>query len=179
MTLILAMSLSGSALPRSPGGLSTIPQQAPAASVSTETKSADEFEALRAAGCDSLFNLDYETAEAKFEKMVKLNPEHPAGHYYLATTQWLSILNSMRRLQTGLYTDDSFFAGSGDKGVPQLDRRFRDVTTRAINTGQARVRKNQNDIDALYYLGATYGMLAGYEASVARRFKSALDNGSR
>src|SRR5262245_22152476 len=179
MALILAIRLFASALPRQPAWLSPFPQQAPAASVSTETKSADEFEALRAAGCDSLFNLDYATAEEKFEEMVKLNPEHPAGHYYLATTQWLSILNSMRRLQTGLYTDDSFFAGSGDKGVPQLDRRFRDVTTRAINTGQARVRKNQNDIEALYYLGATYGMLAGYEASVARRFKSALDNGSR
>ncbi|MCI0392524.1 MAG: hypothetical protein MOB07_27650 [Acidobacteria bacterium] len=171
--LILAISLS--TLPRQDGRL----QQTPPAGTSADTKSAAAFEALRIAGFDLLYNIDYAIAGTRFEEMIVLNPEHPAGHFYLATTQWLSILNSMRRLQIGLYTDDSFFAGSGDTVDPQLDRKFRDAITKAINVSQARVRKNPNDIEGLYYLGAAYGMLAGYEATVTRRFKKALDNGSR
>lgn len=173
--LILAISLSNFTLPRQAGRL----QQTPPAGTSADTKSAAAFEALRVAGFDSLYNIDYAMAGAKFEEMIILNPEHPAGHFYLATTQWLLILNSMRRLQIGLYTDDSFFAGSGDTVDPQLDRKFRDAITKAVNVAQARVRKNPNDIEGLYFLGAAYGMLAGYEATVTRRFKKALDNGSR
>ena len=110
--------------------------------------------------------------------MIKLDPDHPAGHFYLATSKWLSILNSMRRLQTGLYGDDSFFAGSGDKVDPQLDRGARDAIGNAISVAQSRVKKNRNDAEALYYLGAAYGLLACYEASVTRNFRSAMRSGN-
>jgi tetratricopeptide (TPR) repeat protein len=43
----------------------------------------------------------------------------------------------------------------------------------------ALVARNKNDADALYYLGAFYGVMAGYEASTARKFFSAMRNGSR
>jgi tetratricopeptide (TPR) repeat protein len=43
----------------------------------------------------------------------------------------------------------------------------------------ALVARNKNDADALYFLGAYYGVMAGYEASVARKFFSAMRNGSR
>jgi tetratricopeptide (TPR) repeat protein len=170
MVLILAFCLSGSALPGQPGGGAPIQQQAPVA---------DQFETLRAAGFDSLHNLDYTTAEARFEEMIELDSDHPAGHFYLATSKWLSILKSMRRLQTGLYGDDSFFAGSGDKVDPQIDREGRDAMGKAITVAQSRVRKNRNDAEALYYLGAAYGLLAGYEATVIRNFRSAVKNGNK
>lgn len=137
------------------------------------------FETARKDGVDFLYNLDYVSATASFEEMRRLNPDHPAGHYYLATAKWLSILNSMRRLQTGLYTDDSFFSGSSDKIDPQQDGEFREFLNRAIVVSKARLRVNPKDIEALYFQGAAYGMLAGYEATVARRFKSALDNAKR
>jgi tetratricopeptide (TPR) repeat protein len=43
----------------------------------------------------------------------------------------------------------------------------------------ALVARNRNDADAQYFLGAYYGVMAGYEASVARKFFSAMRNGSR
>ena len=43
----------------------------------------------------------------------------------------------------------------------------------------ALVNANKNDADARYYLGAVYGVLAGYEASTARKFFAAMRNGSR
>lgn len=177
IALLLVISLSGSALPRQPGWLATVLQQTPAGA-SEETKSAAAFEALRAAGVDSLYNLDYVMADVKFEEMIKLNPDHPAGHFYLATSKWLSILNSMRRLQTGLFEEDSFFASGEDKVDPQLDREGRAAIAKAINVAQSRYTKNRNDAEALYYLGAAYGLFASYKASVTRNFRSAMHDGN-
>jgi tetratricopeptide (TPR) repeat protein len=178
VSLMLTLCLSSSGLPGQPGWLPPFQQQTPVAGAATETESAVQFETLRAAGSDSLYNLDYATAEAKFEEMIKLDPDHPAGHFYLATCKWLSVLNSMRRLQTGLYGDDSFFAGSGRKADPQLDREARDAIGNSITVAHSRVKKNRNDAESLYYLGAAYGLLACYEASVTRNFQSAMKNGN-
>ena len=43
----------------------------------------------------------------------------------------------------------------------------------------ALVARNKNDADAQYFLGAFYGVMAGYEASTARKFFAAMRNGSR
>jgi tetratricopeptide (TPR) repeat protein len=43
----------------------------------------------------------------------------------------------------------------------------------------ALVAKIRNDADAPYFLGSVYGIMAGYEASTARKFFSAMRNGSR
>lgn len=134
------------------------------------------FEPLRRVGTEALYNLDYETAEAKFNELINLDPAHPAGHFYLATCRWLTILKSMRRLQIGLYTNDSFFAGSSDTVAPELDRGFRTVVAEAIRQANARLRQQRNDLTGLYYLGAAYGLLTTYEASVTRNFKAAVDN---
>jgi tetratricopeptide (TPR) repeat protein len=137
------------------------------------------FEPLRRAGAEALYNLDYVTAEAKFNELIQLDPAHPAGHFYLATCRWLAILKTMRRLQIGLYTNDAFFAGSNDKVDPESDRGFRTVWAEAIKQANARLRQQKNDVSGLYYLGAAYGLLTTYEASVTRNFNAAVNNARR
>lgn len=143
---------------------------------------------LRRAGNAALYNIDYATARAKFEEIRKIQPQHPAGDIYLATTIWLEHLNKSRRLQTGLYSDDSsFYAGAenakedneGDEVDSAVDRAFRDRMASAKTKALALVARNKNDADAQYFLGAYYGVMAGYEASVARKFFAAMRNGSR
>ncbi len=143
---------------------------------------------LRREGTESMYNIDYATARTKFEEIRKLLPQHPAGDIYLATVIWLEHLNKSRRLQTGLYSDDSsFYAGAenakeeteGDAVDPAVDRAFRDRMAQAKTKALALVAKNKNDADALYFLGSYYGVMAGYEASTARKFFSAMRNGSR
>ncbi len=147
-----------------------------------------ELMGLRREGSEAMYNIDYPTAVAKFEEIRKRLPHHPAGDLYLATALWLKHLNKSRRLQTGLYRDgSSFYAGAGnakeetegdavDAGV---DRAFRDRMAQAKTKALALIAKNRNDPDALYFLGAFYGVMAGYEASTARKFFSAMRNGSR
>lgn len=134
------------------------------------------FEPIRRAGAEALYNLDYVTAETKFNELIQLDPTHPAGYFYLATCRWLSILKSMRRLQIGLYTNDSFFAGSNDQVEPELERGFRTIWAQAVKQANARLRRQANDLTGLYYLGAAFGLLTAYEASVTRNFKAAITN---
>ncbi len=143
---------------------------------------------LRRAGNAALYNIDYNAARAKFEQIKKLQPQHPAGDLYLATVIWLEHLNKSRRLQTSLYRDESsFYAGAekakeeneGDQVEPVVDRAFRDRMAQAKTKALALVARNKNDADAQYFLGAFYGVMAAYEASVARKFFAAMRNGSR
>jgi tetratricopeptide (TPR) repeat protein len=147
-----------------------------------------EIMELRREGHEALYNLDSATATAKFEEIRRLAPHHPAGDLYLATILWLGHLNKTRRLQSGLYgSGSSFYAGvdkakegsEGDAVDADVDRAFREKMAQAKTKALALVARNKNDADALYFLGAYYGVMAGYEASVARKFFSAMRNGSR
>lgn len=168
--------------------------QSPSAEASTANASVvsaaltTEVMALRRAGAEAIFNLEYETAKTKFEEIKKLMPHHPIGDINLAMLIWLEHLNKSRRLQTSLYGgDSSFYAGAenakedneGDQVDPAVDRAFRDRMAQAKTKALALIARNKNDADAQYYLGAYYGVMAGYEASVARKFFGAMRNGSR
>jgi len=143
---------------------------------------------LRREGNEALYNMDYATARAKFEEIKKIIPQHPAGDLYVATVIWLEHLNKNRRLQTSLYKNESsFYAGAdkanekteGDTVDPAVDRAFRERMAQAKTKALALVTRNKNDADAQYFLGAFFGVMAGYEASTARKFFSAMRNGSR
>lgn len=143
---------------------------------------------LRHAGNAATYNLDYAGARTKFEELRKRAPQHPAGDLYIATVIWLEHLYRSRRLQTNLYRDESsFYAGAekakeeteGDAVDPAVDRAFRERMAQAKTKALALVNRNKKDPDALYFLGAVYGVMAGYEASTARKFFAAMRNGSR
>lgn len=140
----------------------------------------ESLESLRAEGFNALFNMDYNTARDRFEEMIKLEPDHPAGHTYLANTIWLGHLASLRRLQTGVYNrGDSFFSEKEDLVDPKVDKEFKTQIDKAVSLSEARLKKNKKDRSALYYLGIAKNIAAGYEATVKRSFFSALRNGSK
>jgi hypothetical protein len=143
---------------------------------------------LRREANAATYNIDYAGAREKYEEIRKRLPQHPAGDLYLATLIWLEHLYKSRRLQTSLYKNDSsFYAGAekareeseGDAVDPAVDRAFRDRMAQAKTKALALVSRNKDDADALFYLGSYYGVMAGYEASVARKFFGAIRNGSR
>jgi tetratricopeptide (TPR) repeat protein len=139
---------------------------------------------IRRIGNEALYNLDYATARAKFTELRDRQPQHPVGDLNLATLTWMEHLYKTRRLQTTLYTQEGFYAGGtksqeGDPIESSVDRVFRDHIAQAKTKAQKLVDRTPNDPDALYFLGAVYGVLAGYEASAGRKFMSALRNGSR
>lgn len=139
-------------------------------------------------GNEANYNLDYEKAREYFEAIRQKWPSHPAGDLYLANVIWLEHLYRIRRLQTGIYRDESFYSGfegskeSGEKGDlvdPRVDRQFRELIGTAKAKALDLVNSDSRDPYARYYLGAIYSISGAYEASTARRFWAALRNGSR
>ena len=136
------------------------------------------FAELHENGSEALFNLDYDVARQKFKEMTRLYPDDPTGTEMLATTLWLETLNQARRLQAAIYSTQSFYAGTEDKPDPRVVQDFRDLTRRATQLAQARLRRNPRDPQTLYVLGATESLKAAFAATVERRFMAALRSGS-
>jgi tetratricopeptide (TPR) repeat protein len=136
------------------------------------------LEELQEQGSEALFNLDYDVARQKFKEMTQLYPDDPTGAEMLATTVWLETLNRARRLQAAIYSTQSFYAGTEDKPDPRVVEDFRDLTRRATQLAEARLRRNPRDPQTLYVLGATESLKAAFAATVERRFMAALRSGS-
>jgi len=148
-------------------------------SVGQAAQHPEPFEVLRRAGFEAFYNLDYEGARRCFERLAADFPEHPAGPLYLATHAWIEWLNRTRRLQAGIYINPAFYAQSEARVSEEEQQRFRAHIERAIERAEARLRAREDDVEARYFLGAAYAVLAGYEATVLRKFFSALRNGFR
>lgn len=136
------------------------------------------FEKLRGEGFEALYNLDYEGARKSFREIETAFPSHPAGPQFLAAVLWAEELNKSRRLQASLYSSDSFFNAKEDKPNPQMVEQFRELTRQATQLAKARLKRDKDDLEAMYFLGATEGLKAAFETAVERRFYAALGDGS-
>jgi hypothetical protein len=152
----------------------------PAAATATMPAEVDRarFDKVRVEGFEALYNLDYEGARARFSELARLYPDHPAGAQFLAASLWLKTLNESRRLQSGLYNNESFYAKTEDKVDPKVVAQFKELTRTAKQLAEARLKKNPKDAEALYFLGATQGLKAAFAGAVERSFVSALRSGS-
>lgn len=135
-----------------------------------------EFNRLRNEGNEALYNMDYLTARERFQRMTKIAPDHPAGYVSLANNIWLETLNQSRRLTTSTYTTGSFYSQDKDedKVDPKRDREFNDLIKQAMAATKARLLKNKQDTEALYYEASALGLRASYGTTVKRSFSRAI-----
>jgi tetratricopeptide (TPR) repeat protein len=136
------------------------------------------FQSLRRSGLDALYNLDYEKARREFTEITNLYPDHPAGPQLLAARLWIKTLYESRRLQSSLYSSDSFYSQGDDKVDPKIVTEFRTLTRQAKQLADARLKTNPKDVDALDFLAATAGLKASFEEAVERRHFAALKDGN-
>jgi tetratricopeptide (TPR) repeat protein len=154
----------------------TQPLQASAAATMTEAERA-QLDSLRRGGLQALYNLDYDTALRDFKEIVRLYPSHPAGPQLLAARLWIKTLYESRRLQSSLYSSESFYASGDDKVDPKIISEFRNLTREAKRLAELRLKQNPKDIEALDWLAAIQGLKASFEEAVERRHFAALKDG--
>jgi len=143
----------------------------------TGTAVTARLEELREQGSEGLFNLDYDIARHTFREMARLYPDDPIAPQMLATTLWLETLNRARRLQSAIYSTQSFYAGTEDKPDASLIQEFRDLTLQATQLAKARLQRNPRDTQALNVLGVTESLRGAFAATVERRFIAAISSG--
>jgi tetratricopeptide (TPR) repeat protein len=147
-------------------------------SLGLDDASPARMEALRGDGFEALFNLDYERARKDFREIARLFPDHPAGPQFLAASLWIETLYETRRLQSSLYSSESFYSQNEDKADPKVVVQFKTWTREAKKLAEVRLKQNPKDVEALYFLGATAGLKASFEEAVERRHFAALRDGS-
>jgi tetratricopeptide (TPR) repeat protein len=96
-----------------------------------------EFEAAAQRGIAHIYNLEYENAEAEFRRLVAMDASHPAGHFFLAMTDWWRIMIDL---------EDT-----------RYDRRFHEQLDRVIELCDDRLDRNGDDVTALFFKGGALG----------------------
>jgi tetratricopeptide (TPR) repeat protein len=144
---------------------------------SPEATDKAKLDSLRRSGIEALYNLDYDKAERDFKEIVRLYPSHPAGPQLLAARLWIKTLYESRRLQSSLYSSQSFYSSGDDTVDPKIITAFRNLTREAKRLAEVRLKQNPKDIEALDWLAAIQGLKASFEEAVERRHFAALKDG--
>jgi len=153
----------------------TMAQQSQTSSPEATDKA--KLDSLRRSGIEALYNLDYDKAERDFKEIVKVYPTHPAGPQLLAARLWIQTLYESRRLQSSLYSSESFYSSGDDKVDPKIIGEFRNLTREAKRLAEVRLKQNPKDIEALDWLAVIQGLKASFEEAVERRHFAALKDG--
>jgi tetratricopeptide (TPR) repeat protein len=93
-------------------------------------------------GLDAAYSMDFERAASLFAEADRLEPEHPAGLFFLASLQWFE------------YSQNA----DVPKTANELEPKFNQLIDRALDLSRKMYAKNHDDPEANFYLGAIYGM---------------------
>src|SRR5438093_11851317 len=114
---------------------------------------------------NALYNLDFNTAERSYETLTREYPDNPDYWNALASSIWLKITLDQQKLNIESFSGGSSFGtkDSRDAVNPQDEQRLRDTIATAIAKADAMLKKNPNNVRALYAKGISLGTLASFE----------------
>ncbi|MBI3579382.1 MAG: hypothetical protein HY089_08260 [Ignavibacteriales bacterium] len=88
-------------------------------------------------GIDYIYNMEFEKADNEFAEVIRKEPNHPAGYFFQAMTQWWRILCN--------FDDES------------KDEHYYAMLEKVIDMCNERLDKNENDVTALFFKGGAVG----------------------
>lgn len=123
---------------------------------------------------DALYNLDFNTAQHSYEALTREYPDNPDYWNAVAASIWLHIMYDQQKLNVESFSGASLGTKDSRDAVSAADeRRLRDVIATAIAKADAILKKNPQDVRALYAKGISNGTLASFEATAKRSYLSA------
>jgi tetratricopeptide (TPR) repeat protein len=105
------------------------------------------------AGINLLYDLEFDTAEERFLRVVAARPDHPIGHFYLAMVSW-------SKLSSGFWSPDVV-----EDYVNRIDR--------TIAVARASIQKGNPDSFTYFYLGGALGFKGRFELMQYHWFSAA------
>ena len=131
--------------------------------------SAEELAAAEAAGSQLLFDYDFEEALEHYARVSERFPEHPTGPYNLATTIWTRLAQRSNGMRGSSLRNDRFFSQQGrPETSPEEEAAFREHLEEAYRRAEGWLERDPDDVEALYYLGATEALESGWAVIVER-----------
>jgi tetratricopeptide (TPR) repeat protein len=140
-----------------------------------ETAAAADPKQIYDQSTDALYNLDFSTAQRGYETLVREYPDNPDYWNALASSIWLKITYDQQKLNIESFSSRESFGTKDSEDAVNLadEKRLRDTITIAIAKADAILKKNPNDIRALYAKGISNATLASFEGTVKRSYRSA------
>ncbi|MGC9291181.1 MAG: tetratricopeptide repeat protein [Acidobacteriaceae bacterium] len=121
------------------------------------------------------YDLDYDGAMLRFQKIQQAHPDDPISTVYVLNTTVFRELYRLDLLDTTLYVHDGFMTG---KHPVVEDMRVRAQveaqSAQAIRIADEQLRKDPQDVDALFARGYARSLLATYMAMVEKSYIPAL-----
>jgi tetratricopeptide (TPR) repeat protein len=130
--------------------------------------------ALRARGLQLGYNLDHADALAAFKEAIAADPGDPAAYRLSAATAWIALLFEQGAITVSDYLGQARASLVRPSPTAALDAAFHDDLRQALALSERRLRANPSDADAHYQVGAAFGFLASYTATVEGRVLGGL-----
>ena len=164
--VLLAAALSAGGATAGPAGGVTA---GPAAAQPVAGDPADEIAAAETAGSQLLFDYDFDEALGHYARVSERFPEHPTGPYNLATTIWTRLAQRSNGMRGSTLRNDRFFSQQGrPETTPEEVAAFREQLEEAYRRAEVLLERDPDDVEALYYLGATEALESGWAMIVDR-----------
>jgi tetratricopeptide (TPR) repeat protein len=151
-----------------------VPASVPALAATAHTNPMNYDPQVRAA-YDRFYNLDYPGAVERFQQFHLAHPGDPQATAYLLNALIFQELYRQDLLDTTFYANDGFLAGrhATDEDPAKRDQIFA-LADEAVREADWRIRKNPNDVDALFARAWVRSLRCAYVAMAERAFAAAF-----
>jgi tetratricopeptide (TPR) repeat protein len=126
------------------------------------------------AGFDYFCNLEYAKAIHEFEVALQEHPTDAFAVNHLLSGVMFKELYRIGALDSELYAKEGFLHSKQYPIDPKAKERIRELSDRAMQLSDEKLKVNPNDVDALYARGVTRGLKATYTALIDKAWFSAL-----
>ncbi len=124
---------------------------------------------------ERFYVMDYDGSLARFDKIRAAHPTNPLATDYVLYVTLFQELFRLDLLDTTFYANDGFLTGHHTVVEdPKVRDRIKALTDRAFDQAEDELKKNPNDVNALFARGWARSLEACYLAMVERSFTSGL-----
>ena len=128
------------------------------------------------AAFDDFYNMQYDRATQELERIVEKRPNDPFAVNRLLTVILMHDLYDTGAMNTGDYANDSFVGRAPRSTDTKIKDRIKQLVHRAQELEEQELKKDPDDVDALYCRGVTRAQFSVYTGLVERAWFSALRN---
>lgn len=121
------------------------------------------------------YNMDYDAALAHFQRIQAEHPNDPLATAFVLHVILFRELNRLDLLDTTFYANDGFLTGKHTVVEdPKVRSQIKLLAQKVYDQAGVELRRNPNDVNALFARGWARSLQATYLAMVERSFSSAL-----
>jgi tetratricopeptide (TPR) repeat protein len=123
------------------------------------------------------YNMEYEAAVKDFEESLAKHPDDPYAVNHLLEGVLFQELHREGKLDAELYLSNQFVHMKKEEPDPQAIARVEKLIERALGRENAQLKKNPDDVSALYARSVTQGLRAVKEALISKEWFTSLRSG--